>query len=359
MTETTTKRKPRRKLSNISFEQPENHIALVSKTQGGPANSHGYSMLLKNGNFSEEFIQKASQVKVTMEITEFLRRMFGMYETDAEVLARALGFTTAAQDEQAVETQEDQLEANQPPEMPEELEGQEYEDYIMSKLEAFEIMKSLKDSDSVVEEMLKLDEDDMLSLLRDQSLLEKALKKIDKANKLAGVKHKESASDEEASTSAAIVEVNKQAEVNASETVEVSKETNMEIKEVEVQEVQVEKSAELEAVLKAHAEMQVELQKAKEMLAQYEAEKKAAIEKARSAELENAVKDSDKAAVLFKAVKDASDEDFKAVVKALAEMQAAVEKSALFQEQGATLQEEPPVEKENAVAKILKSKLAK
>ncbi len=359
MTETTTKRKPRRKLSNISFEQPENHIALVSKTQGGAANGHSYSMLLKSNGFSEEFIQKASQVKVTMEITEFLRRMFNMYETDAEVLARALGFTTAAQDEQAVENQEDQLEANQPPEMPEEPEGQEYEDFIMSKLEAFEIMKSLKDSESVVEEMLKLDEEDMLSLLRDQSLLEKALKKIDKANKLAGVKEsKESASDEEASTSAAIVEVNKQAEVNASETVEVSKETNMEIKE-EVQEVQVEKSAELEAVLKAHAEMQVELQKAKEMLAQYEAEKKAAIEKARSAELENAVKDSDKAAVLFKAVKDASDEDFKAVVKALAEMQAAVEKSALFQEQGATLQEEPPVEKENAVAKILKSKLAK
>lgn len=356
MTEQVKQRKARRKLSNISFEQPENHIALVAASQGHGANGHHYSLLLKSNGFSEEFIQKASQVKVTMEITEFLRRMFGMYETDAEVLARALGFTTAAQDEQAVETQEDQLEANQPPEMPEEAEGQEYEDYIMSKLEAFEIMKSLHSSESVVEEMLKLDEEDMLSLLRDQALLEKALKKIEKAQKLAG---KEFASAQPEVKASIAVEVNKQAEVNTSETVEVTKETHMETKQEVQVEVQVEKSAELEAVLKAHAEMQVELQKAKEMLAQYEAEKKAAIEKARSVELENAVKDSDKAAVLFKAVKDASEEDFKAVVKALAEMQAAVEKSALFQEQGATLQEEPPVEKENAVAKILKSKLAK
>jgi hypothetical protein len=71
------------------------------------------------------------------------------------------------------------------------------------------------------------------------------------------------------------------------------------------------------------------------------------------------VKDEAKAEVLFKAVKDSADEDFQAVVKALAELTVAVEKSDLFVEKGVSVEAEQPVEKESAVAKLIKAKLSK
>ena len=179
-------------------------------------------------------------------------------------------------------------------------------------------------------------------MLRDQELIEKAF-----ANE-----SKLSASSAEADDTSPASEVN-QEEVSASINKENLEKSTMD----ENQKEMVEKAA-LELLQKSFDEQKVALEKALETLAQYEAEKKAAIEKARKDQVVAAVKDADKAEVLFKAVKDASDEDFQAVVKALTEMQESVEKSALFQEQGASTQEEPVVQ-ESAVAKLLKAKQAK
>ena len=128
----------------------------------------------------------------------------------------------------------------------------------------------------------------------------------------------------------------------------------------EVQEIEQEviSKSQFEAIEKAFAEQKEELLKAQELIKQFQAEKQAAIEKARKDQVVQAVKDEAKAEILFKAVKDAQEEDFQAVVKALSELAIAVEKSNLFEEQGASgSEEEQP--KEDPVAALLKSKYGK
>ena len=358
--QTDKPKRAKRKLTDITFDHEGAHIALVNASQGHGANNHHYTLLMKNQNFSQEFIEKASQVKVTMPIEQFLGRFFGMYSEQAEVLARALGFKTLAMDKAELQAQEDALDVKEDqidPEMPEEPEGKEYEDWIQSQLEAFEIMKSMRESDSMIDLMSKLDEDDYLALLNDQALIEKAFRKLERAEKALLKKQKEStvvanAPADEPSVTVGVVEV------ETSVVNKANKETNM-TQEVQVEQVEMVEKSQLEQLLKAQADMQVELQKARDLLSVYEQEKKDAIAKARKQELTAAVKQADVAEVLFKAVKDAADEDFAAVVKALADMQAAVEKSTMFEEQGASVQEEQPVVQESAVAKLIKAKLQK
>lgn len=356
---TTTQRKAKRKLSNISFDSADSHIALVSNQQGGPANGTTLAILKGQKNFSEEFLAKASQVKVTMPIEEFLQRFFGMYATESEVLARALGYKTVQMDkvelemqEQALEDKEDMLD----PEMPEEPEGQEYEDWIMSQLEAFEIMKSLQDADNKIETLMQLDEDEYLGLMRDQALIEKAFRKITRAEKALSKKSTPIANlavEEDAPQNASVGD---EVEASTSEISKSNKETNMQEVQKEEQTVEMVEKAQLESILKANEEMKIELQKAKELLDQFQAEKKEAILKSRKADLDAAVKNDARAEVIFKAIKECSDEDFQAVVKTLAEIQEVVEKSALFEEMGATVQDEAPAVQESAVEKLIKSK---
>lgn len=334
---TTTQRKAKRKLSNISFDSEDSHIALVSTGQGGPANGTTLA-ILKSANFSEEALLKMQQVKVTMELPDFLQRFFGLFEDDAEVLAKLMGYKDIA-DTQAMEDAEQE---------------QEYQDWIKSKMEAFEIIDAVQQEQDVMQAVAKLDEDDYLALLNDQALIEKAFRKLERAEKALLKKQKEStaianASADEPSVTVGVVEV------ETSVVNKANKETNM-TQEVQVEQVEMVEKSQLEQLLKAQADMQVELQKARDLLSVYEQEKKAAIEKARKQELTAAVKQAEVAEVLFKAVKDATDEDFAAVVKALADMQAVVEKSAMFEEQGASVQEEQVVAKESAVARLIKAK---
>ncbi len=312
-------RKAKRKLSDISFQHEGAHVALVSKEQGGPANLHDYALVLKANKFSEEFVEKMQQVRVTMELPDFLRKFFSMYGEEAEILARMMGYEKPESDD-AVETQS-------------------YEDYIQSKMEAFEILKSAHDSDNLATVLSELDEEQYLAMLKDQELIEKAFENESKSSASAG-----------ADDTSPACEVNKE-EVSTSVDKETLEKSTMD----ENQKEMVEKAT-LDLLQKSFDEQKVALEKALETLAQFEAEKKAAIEKARKDEIVAAVKDEAKAETLFKAVKDASDEDFQAVIKALTEMQESVEKSALFQEQGSSAQEEPEVIQESAVAKLLKAK---
>lgn len=358
---TTTQRKAKRKLSNISFDSADSHIALVSNQQGGPANGTTLAILKGQKNFSEDFLAKASQVKVTMPFEEFLQRFFGMYSEQAEVLARALGYKTVQMDKAELQAQEDALDMREEqidPEMPEEPEGQEYEDWIMSQLEAFEIMKSLQDADNQIETLMQLDEDEYLGLMRDQALIEKAFRKITRAEKALkkSTPIANLAVEEDAPQNASVGD---EVEASTSEISKSNKETNMQEVQKEEQTVEMVEKAQLESILKANEEMKIELQKAKELLDQFQAEKKEAILKSRKAELDAAVKNDARSEVIFKAIKECSDEDFQAVVKTLAEIQEVVEKSALFEEMGATVQDEAPAVQESAVAKLLKAKQSK
>lgn len=342
----TTQRKAKRKLSDISFDKEGAHVALVSKEQGGPANGHDYTLVLKANKFSEDFIEKMQQVRVTMELPDFLQKFFNLYYEDAKVLATMMGYV-----EPAESASMEAYEADS-----------ELQDWIAQRMSAFEVLKSLYDAEDISEVLSELDETEYLAMLKDQYKIEKALRKLEKTEKSVSkesdnVVTQEVTSESDTSTNAG---VEKSVEpISGSEIKEeLEKSMTQEVKTVE-QDITVEmvEKAVLDSVQKALDEQKVALEKAIETIATYEAEKKAAIEKARKAEMFAAVKDEAKAEVLFKAVKESADEEFEAVVKALREMTTAIEQSELFVEKGAST-EDAPIVQESAVAKLLKAKQA-
>lgn len=354
-------RKPRRVLKNIDFENDNAHLALVHSMQGGPANGADYKLVLKS-KYSEEFLEKASQITVTMEITEYLQRFFGIYCTsDAELLARSLGFTTAGMDKAVVEQQEEMLDANEPPEQPDCWESEpgdtEYEKWINYKLQSIQVMKSLFEADNIEEAIVNLSEEDYLKVLQDQEIVEKAFVTIEKACKGKGTKPVKKNSTTEI-TSAEDNSTNVDVEKKDGELSPVVKQNNKEKSMTEKtqvieQEVEVIAKAQFDAIQKQLEDQQVELQKALDLVKQFEAEKKEAIAKARKEQISKAC--GKHAEVIFKAVGECEEETFVAVVKALAEMNELIEKSALFQEQGASVSD-GEVAQESNLAKVIKAK---
>ena len=320
--------KPKRTLKNIDFSKEDSHIALVGPAVGGPANGADYALVMKAVDFSEEAIAKMQSIKVTMSVPDFLRKFFHLYYEDADVLARLMGYV--------------------PPEPTETNELESYEDWIQTKLEAFEILKSLYKSEDVLAELSTLNEKEYMSLLLDQEKIEKALKKYDKDSKAAAkpkarVKDASPASEE------------KKEEASASGSKPIVEKSMTKTIEAEVTVDMVEKSA-LESVQKSLDETMAELQKARDEVNTFRKERAEAIRKSRLDALKVAVKDEAKAEVLFKAVGlIEAQEDFDAVVKVLAEMNDAVTKSALFEEKGASAESTAPVVKESAVVKALRT----
>jgi hypothetical protein len=326
---TTTKRKAKRKLSDISFEKEGAHVALVSKEQGGPANMHDYALVLKANKFSEEFVQKMQQVRVTMELPDFLRKFFSVYYEDAEVLARMMGY--------------------EKPEATEEAKTADYEDYIQSKLEAFEILKSANDAESLAEVLSELDETEYLAMLNDQELIEKAFASIEKATESAPAA---SAEGTDTSPACEVIKEEVSTSVNKEELEKSKMEDELKVETVE--------KAQFELVQKALEEQKVELQKALEVIAEYEAAKKEAIAKAKTEQVKAIVKDESKVEAIAKAALSLeSEDDFTAFLAAMQAMMTTVETSEMFVEKGASTQEEEPQVQESAVAKVLKAKLIK
>lgn len=199
-----------------------------------------------------------------------------------------------------------------------------YQSYIASKVNSIEIIKSLKSSDNLIKAVSTLTEDEYLSVLKGQELVEKALKEYSPVTK----------SNKE-------LETMPQAEVP-------------EVKEETVAEL-IAKS-QFDLVQKALDENKVELQKALELVEQFKQKEKEAVTKARFEVLKAAVKDTAKAEVIFKALNLVQDEtEFQAVVKAVGDLALQVEQSNLFSEQGVSGDAGEAIE-ENPVAKILKAK---
>lgn len=318
-------RKAKRKLSDISFEKEGAHVALVSKEQGGPANTHDYALVLKANKFSEEFVQKMQQIRVTMELPDFLRKFFGMYYEDSKILAAMLGYVEPVQEDTGT-----------------------YEDYIQSQLQAFEVLKSANEAESLAEVLSGLDETEYLAMLNDQELIEKAFASVEKATESAPA-----ASAEGTDTSPAC-EVNKE-EVSASVNKEELEKSKMD-EDVKIETVE---KAQFELVQKALDEQKVELQKALDTIATFEAEKKEAINKAKTEQIKAIVKDESKVEAIAKAALSLeSEDDFTAFLAAMQAMMTTVETSEMFVEKGASAVEEPAIQ-ESAVAKVLKAKLIK
>ena len=312
--------KPKRKLKNIDFSDDASHIALVSKNQGGPANGANYSLVLKNvDNPSPEFIQKMQAIQVTMELPDFLQRFFYLWEEDAKALAVMMGYQAPVEiEDEAAEYQED------------------FDKWVSERFTSLSVMKSLNDTDNLPESLSKLTEEEYLSILNDQVVIEKSLKEFADGSK----------PDANAST-----QVEKPVEASASK-VQKKKEKNMTQAAPEM----VEKAV-LTVLEKAMDEQKVQLQKALAQVKQFEEEKKQAVVKSKTDAITALVKDEKQAVALVKAALALdTQEDFEAlvgVVKALVEQ---VDKSDLFKEVGASASADEEKQDEGFVAQILKAR---
>ncbi len=308
------KQKAKRKLKGFDFAKEGAAVALVGPSVGGPANGIP-TLIAKANNFSPEFIQKMQQIQVTYELPEFLRKVFGMYYEDAEVLAKMLGY---------VEPEDEETEDY----------DDWYENYIEEKLQSFTIIKSLHEAKNLPEALAQLTEQDYLDVLNDQVLIEKALKEFD------------------AKSNASANSVEKPVEAPASKVNKSKKEKQMATPEM------VEKEK-LTAIEKALNDQKVELEKALAQVKQYEDEKKEAIVKSKTEAVKAVVKDEKQAAVVVKAALALdSQEDFDALVAVFKSMNDLLEKSGLFQEQGVSA-EAAEDNKESKLAQVIKSKYAK
>ena len=308
--------KPKRKLKNIDFSEDTSHIALVSKHQGGPASGANYSLVLKNvDNPSPEFIQKMQAIQVTMTVPEFLSRFFMLWEEDVEFLSQLLGY---------VEPEDETMEAKE-----------DYDKWIEERFQSFSIIKSLHEAKSLPDALSKLTEQDYLDVLTDQAVIEKALIEFTKGAK------------PEANTSAKNVE-NTKVEASASKK---KKEKQM-TQEAEM----VEKSALIE-LQKSLDDQRVALEKALADVKRYEDEKKEAIVKSKTDAVKAVVKDEKQAAVVVKAALALdSQEDFDALVEVFKSMNAVIEKSALFVEQGVSAEAAEDKPGETKLMKALKAR---
>lgn len=283
----------KRKLSEIDFSADGAHVALTSKSQGYSANGKPLALVMKAR--SKELIEKVQQIQVTMELPDFLRKFYGLYWEDAEVLARVLGYV--------------------PPEK-EEAEEWSYDDWIQEKVEGYVVIKSLKESEDLSSQIAGLSDDDYLKLVQAQKTLEPLL-----VSKAAD----SSATDDKTSIGTEVKD-----EVVTS-VQKMKKEENMPANTPEM----VEKSA-LVALQKSLDDAKVELQKAKDEAAALLAEKKEAIVKSKTAAIADLVDAKHKDIIVKAALALETDEDFDAFVLALKDTKEVIEKSALFSETGAS-----------------------
>lgn len=328
--------KAKRKLTDINFEKEGAHIALTSKSQGYSANGHPYALVLKANNFSKEAIQKMQAIQVTMDVPSFLEKFFHLYGSDAQVLARMMGYVPP-EDEAEVDNWE-----------------KEYEEYIQERLEAFTIIKSLHDAEDSLLALSALNENDYLAVLKAQEMFETLQKNsvvtTEEGSTEAVAKAK--VSDEET-----VAEVEPSGVITNKLEKSMTEKVKDKAEEVKVE--MVEKSA-LVDLQKALDENKAQLEKALASVAAFETAAKEAVVKAKTAEITAVVKNEKHVEAIAKAALSLeSDEDFAALVSVLKEMNAAVDTSELFVEKGAAADEVVDTVKESPVAKAVKAQLAK
>jgi hypothetical protein len=332
----------KKQLQNLSFDHDQGHIALVGAAVGGAANLQNYAVCLKAGEgFTDEIIEKATKVKVTLSIEEYLTRFYGLYWDDAEVLATALGFTTQASEKETFDYAED------------------YRKYIDEKVGSIEVMKSLKDKSEFVDVISKMNGEQYIQFLQDQEKLEQVFTQVDAIKQAAKVKPKKS---DDGVTLESVTQqkiVGQSSEPTGSlikKKVDMTKEVKTVVADVEKE--LVEKSFLVE-VQKALDDQKVELTKALELVKQFEREKQEAVIKARKEKLDAVIKSKEQAEVLFKAVGLVEDEQvFGEVIKALNDLQAASNSSDLFKSIGAEGAPETKADTQSDVKKAVQAKIA-
>lgn len=317
----TDKVKAKRKLTDITFEHEGAHLALVHKAQGGAANGYKTLVMKSVDNRSPEFIEKASQVKVTLSLPDFLEKFFHVWGEDAELLATMFGYEPSedeSDDEYSTQSfwswyREKAMEHGAVDSWGDPLTrptSQDRKDWIEDQLQGIEILKSATLSKGSADFISSLSEEQYLGLLKDQQFIEKSFKLKETSNDVvikSGGKPEQGSKPKQTKASKADTQENKM------ETIEKSQ---YDAKEVELQ--------------KALAD----IQKAKEEIELFKAKEKEAVEKAREAEVTAAVEDVEASAKLFKAIKELDTEAFKDVVEVVKALASKVDESEMFKEKG-------------------------
>lgn len=296
----------KRRLTDIKFEHEGAHVALVGKHQGGPANGVT-TLVYKAVDVSDELVQKASEVVVTLSFTEFLRKFFNMYWDDAEVLAKVLGYDSEADADES------------------------HHSYLTKRVEAITLMKSVYAAVDMNAALSALSPEQSVALLEAQEVLEKAM-------------------------SSAVPEGD---ETLTSTTTEetVSMDT---IEKALHEELLAKAVGEAQEILKAELATQADVLKAaQDELAVFKAAADAQRVEVRKAALKGAGVADDEVEALFKAVGALEDEAFQAVVKQLAAKAALADQSDLFKETGVAGVGEQDPAKVDGTAAILKAKYLK
>jgi len=290
--------KATRRLTDIKFEHEGAHVALVGKHQGGPANGITTLITKATNNITQEQIDKAATVTVEMQFPEFLRKFFGLYWDDAEVLSSVMGYGRT--------------------EYPETTE----KDWIDSRVESISIMKAVYKAQDVEKALAALTPEQHLALMADQQMLEKAF--------------------------AALPETPTEQEDTQLETILKSAHEEFVTKAVADAVAEVQKSLDAQAeVLKA----------AQDQIAAFKAAEVAAVEKTRKDAL-TAVVAADKVEALLKAYAPMDAEGFALAVETLALQKAAVDQSDLFVETGVSGEGEADPVVIDRTTEILKAKYA-
>ena len=318
----TDKVKAKRKLTDITFEHEGAHLALVHKAQGGSANGYKTLVMKSVDNRSPEFIEKASQVKVTLSLPDFLEKFFHVWGEDAELLATLFGYEPSEDESEEYSTQsfwswyrEKAMEQGAVGSWGDPITrptSQDRKEWVEDQLQGIEILKSATLAKGSADFINSLTEDQYLNLLKDQQFIEKSFKLQEVKKDLdgeSGGKPTKGVNPKQTKASKADTQENEMTQ----ETIE---KAQYDAKEVELQ--------------KALAD----IQKAKEEIELFKAKEKEAVEKAREAEVVAAVVDVDASAKLFKAVKDLDAEAFKDVVDVVKALTAKVDESEMFKEKG-------------------------
>lgn len=284
-----TKQKATKKLTDISFEHEGAAIALVSASQGGPANGKVKTLQMKaTAGFSQETIKKAQQIQVTLDTPEFLQKFFGLYYTDSQVLARLMGY--------------------EPPESTND--PWDSTNYIDEQVASFTVLKSMQKGNHVTQ-LASLSETDYLQFLEDQAMLEEVMKQVD-----------------------AVKPPTKQVAKKSKETKPKGELMTQEVDKGQVAVIQ-----------KALDDQKVELQKALDLIQGFKEQEKQVIVKAKTDKVAAVIKNVEHQGIIAKACLELeSEEDFTAFMAAMTAMQASVGTSEMFIEKGLQSSVDKPAE---------------
>lgn len=378
--------KRKRRIKAIDFSHEGASVALTSKSlNNGPAN--GWDVLLTKGvsDISEEDLAKAHDVQVNMSFCDFLERFFGMYYTEAKMLARLLGYD--------IEEEGDQ-----------EVTETSYTDFIDERISNITLLKQAEDAADADTFLKSLKPEQVLELLKAQEQFEKAVEQEGtlSVDDYAFVPDTESPDtwkfriDNPVNTKNSVDILSKSEDIPDSmlesikqklssafkkffpdkdlpEVITKSAEENNQLgenPEMTIDELM--KSAEFETLMaeklekakeEGRAERQEEvdtvladLAKAQGEVAELRKEKEDAIKAARQERLVKAVGE-EKAEVIFKSLESLDEEAFDTVVKGYEDQVSALEESNLTKEVG--VNGEGTSDEDDATAKYLREKYSK